>query len=273
MMCFRSPKRVYMNKTAARHGQKLLLIVIFSIAFDLSSAQENYIVGTEDSDYFPYIGKTKGSNELSGYAIDFFDAFSESVNASFDYHELPVKRLFKIYLFENTLDFKYPDSASWKPELREGKTIHYSMPINRSINGLIINLDNKPANASAIKTIGTIRGVAPWSYTEGIKSGNIVLIEYAKTSHLLKSLLAKRIDAAYIDTEVANYYLKAFPDSQQRRLRYDASFPHDLNLYQISSMRHPEIIYRLNQFIKNNPKIIEELSKKYGFNTVEKGVF
>ena len=258
-----------MNKTAARYGQKLLLIIISSLVYGLPNAQENYTIGTEDSDYFPYIGKINGSNELSGYAVDIFDAFSKSENISFGYDEFPIKRLFRVFLFENTLDFKYPDSALWKPELRDGKTIHYSTTINSSVNGLIINLDNKPHDVSAIGTIGSLRGISPEPYTEAIESGKILLVEYAKTSHLLNSLLAKRIDAAFIDTKVADHYLRELPDSQKHKIRYEPSFPHEVNLYQMSSMKHPEIIYRLNRFIKNNPKIIEELATKYGFNSVK----
>ncbi len=260
-----------MKQIGASPSQKALFILILLMVAGPSYAQDHYIIGTEDIDYLPYIGNSEGhnaeKNKLTGYAVDIFDDFFKSEKASFAYNKLPIKRLFKQFLFEDSLDFKYPDSASWKPELREGKEIFYSIAINKSINGLIIHLDNRPANAESIKTIGAIRGVVPWSYINAIKTGEIKLKEYAKTSYLINSLLAKRIDAAYIDTAVAKLYLKDFPAAQKSKIRFDTSFPHDVNLYQMSSMKHPEMISRLNLFLKNNPKIIEDLSVKYGVSS------
>ena len=242
------------------------LHIAFLVFFQptLVSAEPHYIIGTESIEYYPHHGKHYAdSTEFSGYAREVIDAFFENESLSFQYMPLSIKRLYRSFFFDKTIDFKYPDSKEWKAKIRKNKIIYYSGPIGFYTDGIFVNRRNLPKDVTEISKLGTMRGFTPVPLIEAIDNGDIQLFEFSKTDDLLTALLAKQIDGAYLNIDVARYKIDLLFGGENSPLFFDSSLPYIEGQYQLSSMKHPEIIKKLNQFLTNNQQLLTEIANKY----------
>lgn len=241
------------------------MIVLFTAAIAAQSQTRKFIVGVEQIDYLPFYGNE--NDKYTGYAREFFDAFAKEKGYILHYKILPVKRLY-LEFFENTIDFKFPDSPFWQQEAKKDQKIHYSNPVCEYIDGLMIHKDNLAMTAERLSVIGTVRGFTAWDYLDMISSGRLQLNENNSLQGLLQQIEMKRIDGGYVNIAVAE---KACKDSgSEGNLVFADKLPHTRGAYLCSTIKYPEIIAELNSFIESRQDIINELLVKYKIETAKK---
>ena len=93
------------------------------------------IVGVEQVDYLPHYGQDN-RNQYTGFARELFDAFAQHSGYQLLYKPLPVKRLYRAFLTDLSVDFKYPDHPQWKSALKKSQPPFYSDPVVSYTDGV-----------------------------------------------------------------------------------------------------------------------------------------
>lgn len=242
----------------------LLLIlpafIVLSLANGAFAQEKIFIVGVENIEYYPLYAYRNG--EYIGYSREILDAFAKEHGYTFEYKPLPVLRLFKRFLEEQTLDFKYPDNEYWQSEMREGKTIYYSEPVVDYIDGVVVLPENKGKGIEHLQHLGTVLGFTPWEYLEDIKAGKIKQEECANYISLLEIAKRNRIDGAYGNIDIAKYHLENTL-KQPDALVFDPDLPYTKSSYRVSSMKHPVVIEEFSTWLIEQKEFVESLKAKY----------
>lgn len=252
---------------------KLAIVLSLSLALPgLATSQgRSFSIGVEEISYLPYYGlpENRDSRQYSGYAREVLDLFAKQMGYSFSYEPRPIKRLYLEFMERGELDFKFPDSPDWKASTRRGVSIHYSDPVAEYIDGLMVLPQNKgKRGVDRLERIGTVSGFTPWSYLELIREGKIRVAENPSTIGVLKQVLKRRIDGAYINVAVAKHQLRTVLSSEDA-LVFDPSLPHIESAYLLSSIKHPQIIAEFNEFLRTRRNAIDALKGKYRIDAIE----
>ncbi len=247
---------------------KLLFISIITILFSSSIGAEQdmkvleaptFIIGVDDTEYYPMYGYQDGN--YVGFARELLDAFASDSGYSFQYRPFPILRLYKEFLVNRTVDFKYPDNTFWKSDLKKGKQIHYSTPVVEYIDGVMVLPENKGRGIGSFKSLGTVLGFTPWEYLEAIQTGKIKEDSTTTYRGIIKKTIAKRIDGAYSCIAVLKYQLENM--NMQGALVFDPSLPHTQSSYRLSSIKHPDIIQKFSFWLVKRKAFIDKLKEKY----------
>ena len=220
------------------------------------------VMGVEDLPYLPYYALKNGT--YIGYSRELFDAFARDLGYRIEYRPLPVERLF-FSLLHGQIDLKYPDSPEWRQELKGDRPISYSQTIAPYTDGIMVRPDRLGASLKRLHTLGTIRGFTPRALVDSIRQGYIVLTENNSIPGLLRQVLAGRIDGAYLNVAVARFQLQALL-GQERALMFDPELPHTTSGYVVSTTRCPEVIPKLDAWLKRQATLVNELRKKWGID-------
>lgn len=248
---------------------KTLWTTYFILAFCLSAVvvaappPEKLVIGVESTAYFPHYDHDD-RNEYIGFARSILDEFGKASGRQVAYVIVPIKRLFNDFL-DGKVDFKYPDNALWQGDLKKGFNIIYSDPVVGYIDGAMVAKDMVGKPIDRLKNLGTVRGFTPYDYLPQIQSGQLKVNENNTFTGLLEMGIAGRVDAAYINIDVAKYQLK----ERLRKtgaLEFDPGLPHSKESYRLSSIKFPEVIKEFNEFMAKNKTLIEEIKKKYDLN-------
>lgn len=238
----------------------LVIMLSMCLSAPAQAQQTEFTIGVEAIDYYPiYAGNT---GEYRGYARELLDAFAKKQGYTFHYEALPVKRLFKSFLDEQTLDFKFPDNQYWSGDMRKGVDVTYSEPAVQYIDGVMVKPENKGRPVSDLKILGIIAGFTPFEYLDRIESGAVTLDESNEYSALLLKATMDRVDAAYSSVAVANYQLRDVL-KQPEALVFDASLPHTKSGYMLSTIKHASVIGEFNAFMQQETELVQQLKDKY----------
>lgn len=224
-----------------------------------AAADEPFVVGVEDNRYLPHYSYEQGV--YLGFGREVLDAFFKSRGHAFEYRALPVARLFRSFV-EREVDFKYPDSALWSADLKEGKAIVYSDPVVSSTDGVSVPPDKLGRPVEEIKLLGTVRGFTAWSWIDRIESRQVILSENDSTARLARQAIMGRVDGAFANVDVIQHLLAnvlRLPEA----LVFDTSLPHTKNHYHLSTIGHPEVIAEFNRWMKSEAEFVTRLREKY----------
>lgn len=241
---------------------KTPLLTLLALLATLPSHAETLIFGVEQLEYLPYYSVEKG--EYVGYSRDLFDAFAKDNQHSIEYRPLPVERLYRA-LLDDKIDFKYPDNPSWRKELREGRTLIYSLDIAPFLDGVLVRPGQIASPGSGLKRYGTIRGFTPWPLLPAQREGRVELSENNTMSGLLRQVLAGRLDGAYVNVDVAKHLLSRTPTSSDG-LVFDPDLPHSRAHYHLSTLNYPTIIAELNDWLLRNQDRVIALQRKWNIS-------
>ena len=236
----------------------IVLVLLSAFASPLYAAGE-FVVGVADYDYWPHHGVV--DNEYRGYAREVLDLVSEKSGHVLVYRPLPWKRVTHEYV-RGDVDFIFPDNPLWDTEEKEGKDVRYSNPVVAYVDGVVVLPENKGKGLSHFKTLGTLRGFTVWDNKDLTQSGQVKLAESDDFVPLLKQVLMKHVDGAYIELAVANYHLGEVLD-KPGALVFDPDLPHRKDSYYFSTIKYPEVVQMFNEFQATERNAIEALQKKY----------
>lgn len=229
------------------HGIIALLLTFILALKPVTAAQ--YIIGIE-----PMIANINCINRRpcqvnSRKDIVILNKIKQTLSLEFSYKEFPIRRLYASFINGSSLDFKYPDNPNWKSNLKRNKAIYYSDAIRQYTDGTFTQKQTCSDFSNAhINKLGTLRGFTAEPYLEAIKSKQISLIEFDYMEQLVNSLLAKRIDAIYVNEDYIGSHLN--------QNNYDIVYVscHLLREYYLSTIKHPDLIEQINQLLKASNK-------------------
>ena len=247
---------------------KLKWLLLFVIALQskvvVARTATPLMIGVENIEYLPYYdGSDQQGSNYYGFSEQLLKLFANSYGYKFDFYSLPINRLYKDFIVQDYIDFKYPDNPQWhqdyKKKYAEIKPVTYSNKILTTVTG-IASL-KKSIVLSECLSFAKVRGFTSQSYKTYFDKKEIEVTETADTSELISLLILKRVDCIYISHDVLQYQLsKEFADAAiyfQNHLRVD-----EQNFY-LSSIKHPEIILQFNQFLSRSSHEIAILKKRF----------
>ncbi|MEA9355993.1 transporter substrate-binding domain-containing protein [Bacteriovorax sp. PP10] len=236
----------------------LFLSLISASAFALPV----YTVGVEDIDYMPIFSSTHNPENFKGYARDVLDRFAKSEKIEFRYVALPVKRF--IYVYQSgKLDFAFPDNPNWNLPKKDNLNIIYSNPIITFQDAIFVRPEKLGLGIEKMKVLGTLKGFSAWKFQKYIDSGKMRVESTHAPESLIHMALLGRVDGINMAQQVARYHLKKI--GNEKGLVPDPQLlPSQDSYYYFSTLHHPEIIKKLNLFLKKDAANIHELKNKYG---------
>lgn len=237
-----------------------LFTTLLTIVLATSAWAKSYLVGVEEIEYLPY-WEGKGTS-YSGFGKEYLEAFAKDENLQFTYVPFPVKRLYS-ELFEGKIDFKFPDVDYWQKDQKKGRSIHYSSGIVPFTDGVMRPGSTIGQAKEQIKRLGTVRFFTPFEYLDDITAKKIILEEVNSLDSLISMMKQGRIDAIYVNIEVAKRAQAKVSTPQDKVVLFDRSLPHTNSQYSISSLKHPDIIDRFNKWMKKNEALKKKLMQKW----------
>lgn len=227
-----------------------------------SGFSQEYTVGVEELAYLPYSAVSQG--EYHGFGRDVLDKFAEKQKITFHYRPYPVKRLTSSFL-NGELDFKYPDNSYWSQEAKTGLTVHYSKPVVGYTDGVMVIPGRLGKGIDGFKTLGTLRGFTPWDYLGLIKTQQIKARELNTLDSLIQMAQNERVDGAYFNVAVANYFL-THNMNKPGTLVFDPDLPHTNSTYSLSTLKHETLLKQFNAFLDEESVWISALREKYSID-------
>lgn len=219
-----------------------------------------YTVGVESIDYFPHYAVRDG--RYIGYARDLLDQFGRIYGHQFVYVMLPVRRLGVAFLKQHNLDFKFPDNPNWATDLRANQKLFYSETVIDVTEGALVLAERKGRASGEVQVLGTVMGFTPWPYRERIDQGLIRVSENPSFEALIRQVLLRRVDAAYVNVEVADEILRT-KFHRPGALVFDPDLPHATSGFRLSTFQYPGVVRQFNEFLNKEKALQSKLCTKY----------
>nr|WP_294980782.1 transporter substrate-binding domain-containing protein [uncultured Pseudomonas sp.] len=229
--------------------------------FSTGAMAQTYVVGVENLPFAPHY-VTDDQGHYQGFARDLLDLFASSSGITLEYRPLPVDALLPA-LLSGDVDFKYPDNRDWAPEQKAASSLRYSQPVIQYVDGVLVAPDRVGQGVGALKRLALVEGWTPRGYEAPVQSGQIGIAPSADLRQMIHTALKKQADGAYFNVVVATYYLdniRARPGA----LVFDPSLPHTRSTFQLSTVKHGELIERFDRFLVEHAKEVALLKAKYG---------
>jgi ABC-type amino acid transport substrate-binding protein len=245
----------------------LLLLLLFCSEALFAQKKQRYTIAVENQNYMPYY-RVDG-NVYLGFARELFDLFAADAGIEFEYVANPINRIYANFFDKaSTLDFKFPDRPEWAADMRKGRTLHYTDDIVEFTDGVMVRPANLGKGIKGLTKLGTIAGFTPYQYLAHIKSdknpkGTISLFPNSTLSGLFGQLEANRIEGIFINLAVAKYSLA----NEQKKIDlavFDKELPFETSYYQLSTLKHPELVKKFNEFMKAKKPEVAVLKQKWG---------
>ncbi|AXK39572.1 ABC transporter substrate-binding protein [Crenobacter cavernae] len=237
-----------------------VLAALFALSTAHAAPSAPMRVGVEKLDYYPFYASD--GKRYWGYARDLMDAYAAARGQRFHYEPLPVAELFRLFLGSDRLDFKFPDNPRWSEADKTGKTVRYSQPVGVLTEGLVVRRAGLGQPLSRLRTVGIVKGFMPSSIARALRRGEISLVESPSLDALFQQLAIGRLDAVYVELQVARQRLAFLKLDKQ--LAPDPTLPADRHELRLSSRLHPERIADFDRFLVDDAERVRELKRRYG---------
>lgn len=240
----------------------LVLIITHSLLQPAMSTEQNlpYIIGVEDVSYYPLFDFQNQQTSNLSFSRDLLVAFFESQQLPYQFVALPVKRFDKWFIEEN-IDFKFPDNERWRGENSKQLNIKFSAPVIALVAGTFVTKENKNISREDVDSLITIYGFSPTLWQTDINQGKVKLYEDTSPLSIVKHLLDGNAIATNIDPNVIRANLQRL--GKEGEVVLAENIIHQRYHYQLSTIKHPEIIQLFNQFLLENQELIEQLKNQH----------
>lgn len=151
-------------------------------------------------------------------------------------------------------------------DLKQDKQVHYAAMLE-FIDGTVVLRNNVGKGVENIKVLGLPLGFTPAPYFDLIEKAQIKIEEWSSYDGIYQGLINNRLDAAYMNTRIANYYWKNKVNGDALSpVVADMALPYIEDYWYFSSIRYPSVVEEFQSFIKKNEKLINALKLKYQFD-------
>lgn len=225
-----------------------------------SQARRIYTVGVEDYENFlPYSEWKNGV--YRGLGRDILDAFASTRGIEFRYVVLPLKRRDAMFV-RGDLDFIFPDNPNWVTTLKGNLRIAYA-PMMEFIDGVLVRPQDLGKGVARIKVLGIPNGFTPYPYQQLINSGQMRIEESVQYDRLYEKLQRGRVDGAYLNTRIAEYYFAHAQGEIGEAPVFDPDLPHASGHWYLSSYKHPAEVVAMREFMRDQAAQIEALKQRW----------
>lgn len=216
-----------------------------------------YRIGVENIDYYPHyaFGFQKPS-----FAQELIERFFDDHSADVIFISLPLKR-FNQWYGKDDIDFKYPDNRDWRQDEQIKRPVIYSTEVVRLTAGTTVPFNKLGIKRDNIKRLGTILGFYPTLYKDRVDAGYTTIINDPSVLSVIRMSMNGIVDGTNLDYSVINHHLKSL--GKAKALLMDKSLPHMTFGFHLSTLKHPDMIARFNQFYADNQALIKRLKAKY----------
>ncbi|WP_238474423.1 substrate-binding periplasmic protein [Pseudomonas cavernae] len=225
-----------------------------------AASAESYVVGVEKAEFEPYFTVDQ-QGSYRGFSRDLLDLFARDAGIELTYKPVEPANLLD-ELLTGRVDLKYPDSPYWAKDLKAGRNLSYSGDIVAFIDGVMVAPSRLGKNIQLLKRLAVVKGWTPEQYREAIGSGHITRVDNGSLRELIRGTLKQQADGAYYNVEVAIHYLN-YRSSSPNALVFDPSLPYSRGTYQLSTLKHPQLVERFNRFLGEHRQEVEALKSKY----------
>lgn len=118
--------------------KKLLIGLIATLSWGVSSAETVLNVGLIDQDRSPYFYRSGDNGQIRGAYIDILNIIGEKLDVSFTYKQLPQARI-RLYMKNGQLDLEPGIAQDWRLEPGEIKATVYTDTFYRSEEVIVYN--------------------------------------------------------------------------------------------------------------------------------------
>ncbi|QBJ78733.1 hypothetical protein DKK66_11995 [Aquitalea sp. USM4] len=239
-----------------------VLLSCWAVLYALPALADSRVltIGVEALDYAPYYYLDSNGN-YRGLARDVLDAFARSRGYVFVYKPMPPARLMSAFLYEQNVDFKFPDHPRWSVDARRGVLLSYSLPLVTLTEGLLVRAPQQALKLEQLHDMATLTGFTPVAYLDQVHSGQIRLTENSSQQGLVRQLLVGRVQAIYLDWNVGMRMARSMGAASQ--LKPARELPVDRVPLMLSSTHNPEIIDQFNQFLLQQAGTLSRLRRHY----------
>jgi len=237
---------------------KIFVIILFWANFCFADQlKEEYIVGVEDTNYFPsYAFNSKG--ELIGVFREILDKFAHDAKVKLIYKPYKIREVYRD-LFEKKIDLKFPDHPTWKAADKRDYNITYSDKALTFITGIFVLEENKDITLDKIKILGHSAEAILWSIYHYVEIKKI-RIKNEPCQMLIDKLVNKEIDGIYYNYFAMQYELKKHKTS---KIVFAPNLPYVDDYYYMSTIHHSDLIIKFNEWLNLNGNFIKEIMSKY----------
>lgn len=242
------------------------MIKISLLALALGSgtaASQTYTVGVEEIPFLPF--SNVNHRKYQGFFKEVMESFTKEIGVQIKFRPLPLNRLYAQF-YAGRLDFKLPANSYWQKDIKEknGLQIVYSDGIVSYIDGVMVHKDDQNIQIHQLKKLAVVSGFTPWKYLDDIKAGKMTIEEIPTIESLLNKLMLKRIQAIYVNIDVANYYYHKDLAAHGHKVVFHKQLPSIKSSYHLATIKHKPIIEKFNQFLKS--PYFRKLQQKYGLS-------
>ncbi|MEK8080426.1 substrate-binding periplasmic protein [Pseudomonas sp. XK-1] len=233
---------------------------LFALVCSGAVSAQSYVIGVERLAFAPHYS-IDAQGQYQGFARELFDLFARTSGVELSYKVLPVEQLLPA-LLSGQVDFKYPDSETWAPAQKAGKTLSYSQGVVDYVDGVLVAPRHQGQPVEQLKRLAMVSGWTPRGYQERIDAGQIELTYSDDLRQMIRQALRKDTDGAYFNVVVATHYLdniRARPGA----LVFDAKLPHTRGTFHLSTIKHPEVLKRFDRFLLEQQAEVAALKDKY----------
>jgi hypothetical protein len=233
---------------------------LFAVLFCAGSHAESYVIGVEKMAFAPHYSVDQ-QGQYQGFARELFDLFARHSGVQLSYQPLPVHRLLAA-LLQGEVDFKYPDSDDWAQAQKAGKDLHYSQAVVAYVDGVLVAPKRQGQPLDQLRRLGMVSGWTPRGYQAHIDAGQIHPSYSDDLRKMIRQTLKQDSDGAYFNVVVATHYLdniRARPGA----LVFDPKLPHTRGSFQLSTLRHPELLRRFDRFLVERQAEVAALKERY----------
>ena len=251
-------------------GASLVLIPVFIFGLtssclgkpaekNLKRGQNFFVVGVGDYDYLPYTGIVEG--KFVGFGAAVLEAFANSKGYSFEYKPLSVPRMFKEFLDDRSVDFMYPNNQYWGGGSLQKKNVIFSEPVVSYIDGVVVLEENKNMTLKELKTLVVMKGFDTLQYRDLARKRKIQIYEHSDVQSLLRMVVGKRMQGAYINPIVAAYQMNTVMN--EKPLYLAVNLPYIESSYLLSTLKYKKVIEEFNEFLIKEKELIKRLKIQY----------
>ncbi|MCQ4296939.1 transporter substrate-binding domain-containing protein [Pseudomonas stutzeri] len=233
------------------------VVLVFSLP---ALAEPTYTIGVEKAAFLPhYQGDAEGNYQ--GFAREVFDRFAAHSGVRVTLRVMPVDALLPA-LLAGEIDAKYPDNPNWSVPAKTGRDVRYSQPLVNYVDGVMVAPRRAGLGLEQLRRLAVVDGWTPRGYEDRIGTNQILLVSTRDLPRMVRQALLKDTDGGYYNVVVAAHYLnnvRAKPGA----LVFDPGLPHTRGTFNLSSVRHPELILRFDRFLDEQRLELAALKERH----------
>jgi hypothetical protein len=234
-----------------------LLTLFGLLAQPAALAQTQFVVGTEDLNFYPHYNFTAADS--TGFANEVLQLFAQRYGYQLSFQPLPVKRLY--HELDNLVDFIYPDNPNWAKYQGSQASRIFSEPLVYNMGTTLVLPANKQITLQQFRTLAVIHGFTPTAWLALHGQHRFKLYEVPNAASAVNLVLRGQLDGADVEYNVAQHILRQ--QQQEGALVVAQELPMTRVAFHLSTIRHPQVLQQFNQFLLSHKAEITALKQKY----------